>query len=60
MVLCFFVQEHLKAQSAVVLILKRLRRRGHGLKSHLTDGAKPGIKPESEVTFQPAHENLVQ
>ena len=30
---------------AVVLILKRLRRRGHGLKSHSTDWEKPGIKP---------------
>ena len=32
-----YVQEHLKAQRAVVLVLKRLRRRDHGLKSHLTD-----------------------
>ena len=32
----FYVQEHPKAQSAVVLVLKRLRRRGHGLKSHDT------------------------
>ena len=30
---------------AVVLILKRLRRRGHSLKSHRTDWEKPGIKP---------------
>ena len=34
-----------KAQPAVVLILKRLRKRGHGFKSHLTDWEKPGIKP---------------
>ena len=39
--LCFFflwiyVQEHTKAQPAVVLVLKRLRRRGNGLKSHPT------------------------
>ena len=33
----FNVQEHPKAQLAVVLILKRLRRRGRGLKSHPTD-----------------------
>ena len=26
-------------------ILKRLRKRGHGFKSHLTDWEKPGIKP---------------
>ena len=30
MVLWFYVQEHPKAQPAVVLIFKRLRRRGHG------------------------------
>ena len=41
----FYVQEHLKAQPAVVLVLKRLRRRGHGLKSHPTDWEKPGIEP---------------
>ena len=45
MVLWFYVQEHLKAQPAVVLVLKRLRRRGHGLKSHPTDWEKPGIGP---------------
>ena len=33
-----------KAQP-VVLILKRLRKRGHGFKSHPTDWEKPGIKP---------------
>ena len=33
MVLWFYVQEHPKAQPAVVLVLKRLRRRGHGLVS---------------------------
>ena len=32
-------------QPAVVLILKRLRRRGHGFKSHPTDWEKPGIEP---------------
>ena len=34
-----------KAQPAVVLILKRLRKRGHGFRSHPTDWEKPGIKP---------------
>ena len=29
----FYVQEHRRAQHAVVLVLKRLRRRGHGLVS---------------------------
>ena len=33
----FYVQEHPKAQLAVVLILKRLRRRGRGLKSYPGD-----------------------
>ena len=41
----FYVQELRKAQLAVVLVLKRLRRRVHGLKSHLTDWEKPGIEP---------------
>ena len=45
MVLWFYVQEHPKAQSAVVLVLKRLRRRGNSLKSHPTDWEKPGIEP---------------
>ena len=40
-----YVQEHQKAQSAVVLVLKRLRKRDHGLKSHPTDWEKPGIEP---------------
>ena len=30
---------------AVVLVLKRLRRWGHDLKSHPTDWEKPGIEP---------------
>ena len=42
--LWFFVQELPKAQPAVVLVLKRLRRRGNGLKSHPTDWEKPGIE----------------
>ena len=43
--LWFCVQELPKAQPAVVLVLKRLRRRGNGLKSHPTDWEKPGIEP---------------
>ena len=34
-----------KAQLALVLVLKRLRRRVNGLKSHPTDWEKPGIEP---------------
>ena len=45
MVLLFYVHEHPKAKQAVFLILKCLRRRGHGLKFHTTDWEKPGIKP---------------
>ena len=41
----FFVQELPKAQPAVVLVLKRLRRRVNGLKSHPTDLEKLGIEP---------------
>ena len=43
--LWFYVQELLKAQLAVVLVFKGLRRRGNGLKSHLTDWERPGIEP---------------
>ena len=43
--LWFYVQELPKAQPAVVLVLKRLRRRVNGLKSHPTDWEKPGIEP---------------
>ena len=42
--LWFCVQELPKARPAVVLVLKRLRRRGNGLKSHTTDWEKPGIE----------------
>ena len=45
MLLWFYVQELPKAQPAVFLVLKRLRRRGDGLKSHPTDWEKPGIEP---------------
>ena len=34
-------------KAAVVLVLKRLRRRGNGLKSHPTDWEKPGIEPST-------------
>ena len=36
-----------KAQPAVVLILKRPRKPGHGFKSHPTDWEKPRIKPRA-------------
>ena len=44
MVLWFYVQELPKAQPAIILVLKRLRRRGNSLKSHPTDWEKPGSK----------------
>ena len=45
MVLWFYVQELPKAQRAVVLVSKHLRRRGNSLKSHPTDWEKLGIEP---------------
>ena len=45
MVLWFYVQELPKAQQAVFLVLKHLRRRGNSLKSHPTDLEKLGIEP---------------
>ena len=45
MLLWFFVQELLKAQPVVVLVLKRLRRRSNSLKSHPTDWEKLGMEP---------------
>ena len=55
--LWFYVQELPKAQPAVVLVLKRLRRRGNGLKSHPTDWEKPGIEPATpglqDIGFSP-------
>ena len=45
--LLFYVQVHPKAQPAMVLVLKRLRRGGNGLKSHPTDWEKPGIETAS-------------
>ena len=47
--LWFFVQELQKAQPAVVLVLKLLRRRGNSLKSHPTDWEKPGIEPATKI-----------
>ena len=44
MVLWFYVQELPKAQPAIVLVLKRLRRRGNSLNSHPTDWEKLGIQ----------------
>ena len=49
--LWFYVQELLKAQPAVVLLLKRLRRWGNGLESHPTDWEKPGIEPAYNTVF---------
>ena len=42
MVLC---RDVCPAQPVGVLVLKRLRRQGNGLKSHPTDWEKPGIEP---------------
>ena len=52
MVLWFNVQELPKAKPAVVLVLKRLRRRGNSLKSHPTDWEKPGIEPATTPGLQ--------
>ena len=49
--LWFYVQEIPKAQPAVVLVLKRLSRRGNGLKSHPTDWEKPGIEPATRESY---------
>ena len=61
--LWFFVQELPKAQPAVVLVLKRLRRRGNGLKSHPTDWEKPGIEPATpglqDIGLSPIFETFV-
>ena len=61
--LWFFVQELPKAQPAVVLVLKRLRRRGNGLKSHPTDWEKPGIEPATpglqDIGLSPTPRRLI-
>ena len=63
MVLWFYVQELPKAQPAVVLVLKRLRRRGNSLKSHPTDWEKPGIEPATsglqDIGLSPAPRRLL-
>ena len=63
MVLWFYVQELLKAQPAVVLVLKRLRRRGISLKSHRTDWEKPGIEPATpglqDIGLSPTPQRLL-
>ena len=46
--LWFYVQELPKTQPAVVLVLKRLRRRGNGLKSHLIDWENLSIQLDSK------------
>ena len=61
--LWFVVQELPKAQPAVVLVLKRLRRRGNGLKSHPTDWEKPGIEPATpglqDIGLSPTQRRLL-
>ena len=52
MALWFYVQELPKAQPAVVLVLKHLRRRGNSLKSHPTDWEKPGMEPATPQNTQ--------
>ena len=47
----FHVQEHTTAQPAVVLFLNRLRRRGHGFKSHPTDWDNVLIILANGLTF---------
>ena len=64
--LCFLlipVQEHPRSQPAVVLVLKRLRRRGNSLKSHSTDWEKPGIEPATpglqDIGYSPTPRRLL-
>ena len=60
MVLRFYVQEHSKAQPAVVLVLKRLRRRGNSIKSHQTDWEKPVIEPVlQDIGLSPTPQRLL-
>ena len=53
-----------EVQPAVVLVLKRLRRRGNGLKSHPTDWEMPGIEPATpglqNISLSPTPRRLVQ
>ena len=61
--LWFFVQELPKAQPAVGLVLKRLRRRDNGLKSQSTDWEKPGIEPATpglqDIGLSPTPQRLL-
>ena len=58
MVLC---PGHPKAQPAVVLLLKVLRRQGHGLKSHPTDWESPesnsGLLGTRRLTYPLHHDD---
>ena len=45
MILCFFMSRSTRRLTGSSSGLKRLRRRGHGFKSHPTDWEKPGIGP---------------
>ena len=45
MILWFYCPRAPEGSPSVVLALKPLRRRGHGLKSHPTDWERPGIEP---------------
>ena len=64
MVLWFYVQEHLKAQPVVVLILKRLRRQGHSLKARPTNWERRGIEPAipglQDIGLSPTPRRLAQ
>ena len=56
--LWFYIQEYPKAQPAVVLALKRLRRRGHSLKSHSThleNFTRHRLIPYSSSQIFPVH-----
>ena len=58
----FYVQELPKAQPAIVLVLKHLRRRGNSLKSHQSDWEKLGIEPATpglqDIGLSPAPRRL--
>ena len=59
MILWFYDQEHSKAQPALFLLLKCLRRWGHGLKSHPTDWegreSNSDLLGTRRVTYPPHH-----
>ena len=62
MVLWFKCPGTLKAQLAEVLVLKRLRRQNHSLKSHPIDWEKPGIEPATpglqDISLSPTPQRL--